>query len=101
MNNGRGSIMTIVANNSYRYNTEMEFWLLKNYRTEDLIARWGEIYDNARDDRSEDAAYFLADCMDVLYEKVLSLPEQDRNRVIDRANSDMNDYEKKHKRRIA
>lgn len=48
-----------------------------------------------------EAAYFLADCMDVLYEKVLALPEPDRNMVLDKANADINAYERNHKRGAA
>ena len=93
--------MSIVANNSYRFNMEMDFWEYKGFDAEDLLCRWNEIYDFAKDDHSEDAAFFLADCMDVLYEKVLLLPDMDRNMIIDKANEDMNAYERNHKHRVA
>ncbi len=93
--------MTIVANNSTRFNMSMDFWEMAHYKTEDLLSRWGEIYDNARDDGSIDAGYFLADCLDILYEKVLNLADSDRNKVLNQAISDMNAYEEKYKCRIA
>ena len=93
--------MSIVANNSYMFNMEMDFWELKGFDAEDLLGRWSVIYDFAKDDHTEDAAYFLADCVDVLYEKVLSLPVQDRNMVLDKANEDMNAYDSKHRRGVA
>lgn len=79
----------------------LDFWEMTHYKTEDLLERWAAIYDNAKDDGSKEAGYFLADCMDVLYEKVLPLADPDRNRVLDRANSDMNAYEEKYKRGAA
>ena len=93
--------MSIVANNSYMFNMEMDFWEYRGFDAEDLLGRWNEIYDFAKDDHSEDAAYFLADCMDVLYEKVLSLPDPDRNMVLDKANEDMSAYDSKHRRGVA
>ena len=93
--------MTIASNNSIRFNMSLDFWEMTGFKPEDLLERWGKIYDNAKDDGSVDASYFLSDCMDVLYEKVLTLPEPDRNKVLDRANSDMNAYERNHKHRVA
>ncbi len=98
---GRGNIMTIASNNSIRFNMSLDFWEMTGFKPEDLLDRWGMIYDNAKDDGSVDAAFFLSDCIDVLYEKVLTLAESDRNMVLDRANSDMNAYEKKYKRGVA
>ena len=93
--------MSIVANNSYMFNMEMDFWEFRGFNAEDLLSRWSKIYDFAKDNHSEDAAYFLADCMDVLYEKVLSLPDQDRNMILDKANEDMSAYDSKHRRGVA
>ena len=80
--------MTIVANNCYRYNYEMEFWLLKDYTAGDLLDNWNEIINYANNNESEENADFLADCMDILCEKVLTLPVQDRNMVIEKATRD-------------
>ena len=93
--------MSIVANNSYMFNMEMDFWELKGFDAKDLLGRWNEIYDYAKDDHTENAAFFLADCMDVLYEKVLCLTDPDRNRILDKASEDMSTYEKNHKRGAA
>ena len=93
--------MSIVANNSYMFNMEMDFWEFRGFNAEDLLGRWNMIYDYAKDDHTEDAAYFLSDCMDVLYEKVLSLPDPDRIKIIDKANTDMDAYNRKNKRTVA
>ena len=93
--------MTIVSNNSLLFNMEMDFWKFNGFDTEGLLGRWSEIYDLAREDHTEDAALFLADCMDVLYEKVLTLPDPDRIKVLDKANEDMNAYERKHRKGAA
>ncbi len=93
--------MTIASNNSIRFNMSLDFWEMTGFKSEDLLERWGKIYDIAKDDGSVDAAYFLSDCMDVLYEKVLTLAEPDRSMILDRANSDINDYERIHKHRVA
>lgn len=92
--------MTIASNNSFRFNMSLDLWEMTRFKTEDILERWGKIYDNAKDDGSVDASYFLSDCMDVLYEKVRTLAEPDRNRVLDRANSDMNAYEERYKRDV-
>ena len=81
--------MSIVANNSYRFNMSMDFWLLKEYTAKDLLSQWEYIIDFARKNESEENTYFLADCMDILYDKVLTLSPRDRNMVIDKANHDM------------
>ncbi len=93
--------MSIVANNSYMFNMEMDFWEFKGFDAKALLGKWSEIYDFAKDDHTEDAVFFLADCMDVLYEKVLSLPDSDRNMVLDKANEDMSAYDSKHRRGVA
>ena len=49
------------------------------------------------ENHTENAAFFLADCMDVMYEKVLILPDSDRIKVLDKVNEDMNAYERKHR----
>ena len=86
--------MSIVANNSYMFNMEMDFWEFRGFDTEDLLGRWNEIYNFAKDDHTENAAYFLADCMDVLYEKVMSLPDLDRNMVLDKVDEDIVAYKR-------
>ena len=84
--------MSIIAGNSYRYNYEMEFWLLKDYTAQDLLDNWNEIFEFAGKEDSEENAYFLADCMDVLYEKVLALPAPERGRIIEKAEHDVDSY---------
>ena len=84
--------MSIIANNSYRYNYEMEFWLLRDYTAEDLIDNWNEIFEYAKCEKNEENTYFLADCLDVLYEKVMTLPDEERLDIIDRAKHDMSLY---------
>ena len=81
--------MTIVANNSYRYNYEMQLWELRDYTTEDLLANWSDIYRYASTEETEEDVYFLADCLDVLNEKVLRLPAEERSQVLDRAKKDL------------
>lgn len=81
--------MSIVANNSYRFNMSMDFWLLKEYTAKDLLSLWEGIIDFARKNESEENTYFLADCMDILYEKVLMIPKKERNGIIDKAIRDL------------
>ena len=81
--------MSIIANNSYRYNYEMEFWLLKDYTAQELLGNWNEIYEYARREDSEENAFFLADCFDVLCEKVLILPDQERGQILEKVNRDI------------
>ena len=81
--------MSIVANNSYRFNMSMDFWLLKDFTAKDLIDNWNRIINYARDNESDDHTFFLADCMDILYEKVLMLPDKERGSVLDKANHDI------------
>ena len=81
--------MSIIANNSYRYNYEMEFWLLKDYTAQELLDNWNEIYEYARNEDSEENALFLADCLDVLREKVLILADQERGQILDKVNHDV------------
>ena len=79
----------MIAMNSYRYNYEMELWTLKDYTAKDLLDNWNDIYRYALTEESQDDVYFLADCLDVLNEKVLQLPETDRIRVLDKARKDV------------
>lgn len=81
--------MSIVANNSYRFNMSMDFWLLKDFTAKDLLDNWNRIINYARDNESDDNTFFLADCMDILYEKVLMLPDKERGSVLDKANHDI------------
>lgn len=81
--------MSIIANNSYRYNYEMQLWGLKNYTAEDLLDNWSDIYRYASMEETEDDVYFLADCLEVLNEKVIQLSEKDRAHVLARARNDL------------
>ena len=81
--------MSIVANNCYRFNMSMDFWLLKDYTAGDLLDSWSAIVNFANNNESEENTYFLEDCMDILYDKVLTLSDKDRNMVIDKANHDI------------
>ena len=81
--------MSIVASNSYRFNMSMDFWLLKDFTAKDLIDNWNRIINYARDNESDDNTFFLADCMDILYEKVLVLPDKERRTILDKANHDI------------
>ena len=79
----------MIAMNSYRYNYEMELWLLRDYTAKDLLDNWNDIYRYASTEESEDDVYFLADCLDVLSEKVLQLSERDRTKVLEKAKKDI------------
>ena len=81
--------MSIVANNSYRFNMSMDFWLLKDFTAKELLDNWNTIINYARSNESDDNTFFLADCMDILYEKVLKLPDKERREVLDKANHDI------------
>ncbi len=81
--------MGIVANNSFRFNYEMDLWLLKDYTVKDLLASWKRIYEYAATEESEEDVYFLADCLDVLHEKTTGLSETDRNKVLAKARADV------------
>ena len=81
--------MSIVANNSYRFNMSMDFWLLKDFTAKDLLDNWNRIINYARDNESDDNTFFLADCMDILYEKVLMLPDKERGSILDKVNHDI------------
>lgn len=81
--------MSIVANNSYRFNMSMDFWLLKDYTAKDLLDNWNAIINFARNNDSDENTLFLADCMDILYEKVLLLTDKERRSVLDKANHDI------------
>ncbi len=84
--------MAIVASNCIRFNMSMDFWLLKDYTADSLLENWNEIFDFAKGEKSEENSYFLEDCMDVLYEKVLTLTDHERGRVLDKAKHDMDSY---------
>ena len=81
--------MSIIANNSYRYNYEMQLWELHDYTARDLLDNWNDIYRYASMEESEDDVYFLADCLDVLNEKVKKLTEPERTLVINQARVDL------------
>ena len=81
--------MSIVANNSYRFNMSMDFWLLKDYTAKDLLDNWNAIINFVRNNDSDENTPFLADCMDILYEKVLLLTDKERRLVIDKADHDI------------
>ena len=81
--------MSIIANNSYRYNYEMELWGLKDFTAKDLLNNWNDIYRYAATEETEEDVYFLADCLDVLNEKVLQLPDNDRIQVLEKTRKDL------------
>ena len=81
--------MSIIANNSYRYNYEMQLWELRNYTAKELLDNWEDIYRYASTEESEEDVYFLADCLDVLNEKVMNLSEVDRITVMNKARKDV------------
>ncbi len=89
--------MTIVANNSYKFNYCMDLWALKDYTAGELFDSWNRIYDYAKDEDSQDARFFLEDCMDILYEKVLALTEKDQIRILDKASGDLETYNRAHR----
>lgn len=79
----------MIAMNSYRFNYTMELWELRNFTAKELLDNWNDIYRYASTEESEDDVYFLADCLDVLNEKVMQLSEVDRTRVLDKARNDV------------
>ena len=79
----------MVATNSYRFNYTMELWELHNFTAKELLDNWNDIYRYASTEESEDDVYFLADCLDVLNEKVMQLAEGDRSLVLDKARNDV------------
>ena len=81
--------MIMIAMNSYRFNYTMELWELRNYTAKELLDNWNDIYRYASTEESEDDVYFLADCLDVLNEKVMQLSEGDRTWVLDKARNDV------------
>ena len=81
--------MGIVATNSYRYNYEMELWLLKDYTAKDLLDKWKTIYEYASVGETEDDVFFLADCIEVLYEKVINLSDIEKKAVIGKIREDV------------
>ena len=81
--------MGIVANNSYRYNYEMELWLLKNYTAKDLLDNWNTIYEYASAGETEEDVFFLADCLDVISEKLCCLSCAERKAVLGKVKADV------------
>ena len=81
--------MSLVATNSYRYNYEMELWGLRNFTAKNLLDSWEDIYRFASTEESEDDVFFLADCFDVLNEKVKSLTDSEGAIVINKAKADL------------
>lgn len=79
----------MIAMNSYRFNYTMDLWGLKDVTVKGLLDRWNDIYRYASTEESEDDVYFLADCMDVLNEKVKALTESESAIVLSRARSDL------------
>ena len=67
----------------------MDFWLLRDYTAEDLLNNWKAIVKLAGAEESEENELFLADCMDVLYEKVMKLADKERSKVLDMAREDL------------
>ena len=81
--------MSLVSNNCIRFNMSMDFWLLRDYTAEDLLNNWKAIVKLAGAEESEENEFFLADCMDVLYEKVMKLADKERSTVLDKAREDL------------
>ena len=81
--------MSIIANNSYRFNYCMDFWGLCRYSAQDLLDKWNEICEYAGEEDSEENACFLADCMDILKEKVRKLSDEEGKRVLNKAKNDI------------
>ena len=79
----------MIAMNSYRFNYEMNLYSLRNYTAKDLLDNWEDIYRYASTEESEDDVYFLADCLDVLNEKVMELGVDDRAAVLSKARKDV------------
>ena len=79
----------MIAMNSYRYNYEMELWGLKDVTVKGLLDRWEDIYRYASVQETEDDVYFLADCLDVLNEKVKALSAAEGAMVLNRARTDL------------
>ncbi len=79
----------MIAMNSYRYNYEMELWGLKDITVKGLLDQWEDIYRYAATEESEDDVYFLADCLDVLHEKVKALSDSEGAIVLNRARADV------------
>ena len=79
----------MIAMNSYRYNYEMELWGMKDVTVKGLLDRWEDIYRYASTEESEDDVYFLADCLDVLHEKVKELSDSETAIVMSRARADL------------
>ena len=67
----------------------MDFWLLRDYTAEDLLNNWKAIVKLAGAEESEENEFFLADCVDVLYEKVMKLADKERSKVLDKAREDL------------
>ena len=81
--------MSLVSNNCIRFNMSMDFWLLRDYTAEDLLNNWKAIVKLAGAEESEENEFFLADCVDVLYEKVMKLADKERSTVLDKAREDL------------
>ncbi len=79
----------MIAMNSYRLNYEMNLWGLKDFTTKDLLDAWEDIYRYASTEESEEDVYFLADCLDVLNEKIKALSESEGAIVLNRAMADL------------
>ena len=81
--------MSLIANNSYKFNFCMDFWGLCRYSAQDLMDKWTEICEYAGEEDSEENAFFLADCMDILKEKVRKLSASEGERVLNKAKDDI------------
>ncbi len=79
----------MIAMNSYRYNYEMELWELKDFTAKDLLDNWNDIYRYASTEETQDDIYFLADCLDVLNEKIKSLTKLEGTTVLNKAKADL------------
>ena len=79
----------MIAMNSYRLNYEMNLWGLKDFTTKDLLDTWEDIYRYASTEESEEDVYFIADCLDVLNEKIKALSGSEGAIVLNRAMADL------------
>ncbi len=79
----------MIAMNSYRFNYTMDLWGLKDITVKGLLDQWDVIYRYASAEESDDDVYFLADCLEMLNEKVKLLTESERAIVLSRARTDL------------
>ena len=62
---------------------------MKDVTVKGLLDRWEDIYRYAATEETEDDVYFLADCLDVLHEKVKALSDSEGAMVLTKAKADV------------